>query len=544
MDRTETRNTTETAPAKKDMSVSRVVDYDIIEGSKQAARREHDLTIRQAVSRHRKAVLWAAFFCLPNLIIGYDPTIVSTLVGIPEFRKRFGYEYPAGSGTYVLEAAWTSAFTYAPVIGFLLASVWGGWCVDRFGPRKTLLGATTLSLGTLLIEVLGESAAVIFVGDLLTGLLTGSFPVLGPAYISEILPVSLRGIGLSCNNMAQVLGSLIGIGILRGTEDRMDKWAYKVPFITEYAFPLMFIVGVILAPETPWFLAKKGRNEAAAKSLQRIGYAVGDEIDNTIAHMQETILLEEELSKSTTYLDCFRGTNLRRTVICATAYSGQFFCGINIASGYCTYFFELAGVTTNQAFDLSCGLFALGVVGNMLAWPLMTYWGRRSAYLLTAALATMFMYLIGFLGIAPNSNTGAMYAKSVILLLFNFVYNIGLGPIVYVLIAELPSTKIRGKTLGVACFVPHIFSISITAGLPYAMSATEANWGAKTGFLFGGLGTLTVIWAFFCLPESKGRTFEELDILFERKIPARKFATTDLTDFDRSAIVDAKYVEA
>jgi MFS family permease len=66
----------------------------------------------------------------------------------------------------------------------------GGWCVDRFGPRKTLLGATVLSLGTLLIEVLDESAAVIFVGDLLTGLLTGSFPILGPAYISEILPVT------------------------------------------------------------------------------------------------------------------------------------------------------------------------------------------------------------------------------------------------------------------------------------------------------------------------------------------------------------------
>jgi fucose permease len=296
----------------------------------------------------------------------------------------------------------------------------------------------------------------------------------------------------------------------------------------------MFVVGAFFAPETPWFLVKKGRYEEATESLRRTGY--GNDIANTLAHMQETVALEEELSSSTTYMDCFRGTNLRRTLICAMAYTGQFFCGINIASGYCTYFFELAGVTTDQAFDLSCGLFGLGVVGNMLAWPLMTIWGRRSGYILTAVLATLFMYLIGFLGIAPNSNTGAMYAKSVILLLFNFIYNLGLGPLVYVLIAELPSTRIRGKTLGVACFVPHIFSISITAGLPYAMSPTEANWGAKTGFLFGGLGTLTVIWAFFCLPESKGRTFEELDILFERKVPARKFASIDLTNFDRHVL--------
>jgi SP family general alpha glucoside:H+ symporter-like MFS transporter len=535
MEKLEAPTPENTSAGHEGVSVGEVINIDLIEGSKRATQREHDLTIRQAVSQHKGAVLWAVFFCFPNLIIGYDPTVVGTLVGIPQFRKQFGSEIPAGSGTYVLAASWTSAFNYAPVIGFMLSALWGGWCVDRFGPRKTLLGATILSLGTLLIEVLGESAAVIFVGDLLTGLLTGSFPVLGPAYISEILPVCLRGIGLSCNNLVQVLGSLIGIGILRGTENRTDKWSYKVPFITEYAFPCIFIIGAFLAPETPWFLVKKGRYEEASKSLSRTGYA-GD-LDNTLSLMKETILFEDEVSKGSTYLDCFRGTDLRRTLICATAYSGQFLCGINLASSYCTYFFELAGVTTNQAFDLSLGLFGLGVLGNVISWPLMTIWGRRWGYISTVCVTTLLMFLIGFLGLAPSSNTGAMYAKSVMLLLFNFVYNIGLGPIVYVLIAELPSSRIRGKTLGVACFVPHIFSISITAGLPYAMSPTEANWGAKTAFLFAGLSTLVLIWAYFCLPESKGRTFEELDILFERKISARHFASTDLTDFDRGAIL-------
>lgn len=513
------------------------VDLDVneIEDSSCAVRRVHELTVREAVSKHRTAVLWAAFFCLPNMIIGYDPTIVGTLVGVSAFRKEFGYEYPSGSGEYVLASSWTSAFTYAPVIGYMLSAIWGGWCVDRYGPRKTLLGATALSLATLLLEVLGTSAATIFVGDLLTGLLTGSFPVLGPAYISEILPVCLRGIGLSCNNLAQVLGSLIGIVILRGTEYRSDKWAYKIPFITEYAFPMIFIFGAFLAPETPWFLVKKGQYDQAKQSLRRTGYE--DSIDSTLAHMRETIILEQELSASTTYLDCFRGANLRRTVICAIAYSGQFFSGINLAASYCTYFFELAGISANKAFDLSCGLFALGVFGNILSWPLVTIWGRRAAYIWTCMIAVMLMYVMGFLGLAPASNQSAMYAKAVMLLLFNFVFNVGLGPVVYILIAELPNTRIRGKTLGIACFVPHVFSISISAGLPYAMSTTDANWGAKTGFLFAGLGTLLLFWAFFYLPETKGRTFEEIDVLFERKVPARNFAKTDLAGFEPADIL-------
>ncbi|CAI7619438.1 unnamed protein product [Penicillium crustosum] len=481
----ESRPSTDISPDLKNDA-----ERDLIESSQRATRREHDLTVRQALSKHRSAIFWAAYFILPGFVIGYDPTILGSLVGVPQFRKDFGYEYPAGSGTYVLSPSWTSAFPYAPIIGFLVAPIWAGWCVDRFGPRKTLLCCTTLSLGTLLMEVLGDTAGIIFAGDLLTGLLTGGFPVLGPAYISEILPVSLRGIGLAANNFAQVAGSFIAIGILRGTETRADKWAYKIPFITEYAFPVLFILGAFFAPETPWFLVKKARYEEAAKSLERTGYT--QDLDDTLAHMKETIILGEQ---------------------------------------------SLAGVSTDQAFDLSLGLFALGIVGNVISWPLVSIWGRRFGYISTCCATAVLMFLIGFLDLAPSSNKAALYAKSSMLLVFYFIYNFGLGPLVYALIAEIPSTTIRGKTMGVACSFAHIFSLVITAALPYAMSPLEANWGGKIGFLFGGLSVGVIAWAFMCLPETKGRTFEELDILFERKTPAWRFDSTDLTDFDRAAVV-------
>ncbi|KAJ2957200.1 hypothetical protein NQ176_g11266 [Zarea fungicola] len=291
----------------------KTMDCDLAESSARATRREHDLTIRQALSQHKSAVFWAAWFILPNCVIGYDATTLGTLVGIPQFRTEFGYEYPAGSGSYVLSPSWTAAFPYAPIIGFILGPAWAGWCIDRFGPRKTLLACTTLSMATLLIQVFAQSAAGIFAGALVTGILTGSFPALGPAYISEILPVRLRGIGLAANNLAQVLGSFIAIGVLTGASTLTDKWAYKIPFITEYAFPLVFAVAAFFAPETPWFLVKKDRHEEAARSLERTGY--GADLAITLAHMQQTILQEEERTKATTYLDCFKGTNFRRTTI-------------------------------------------------------------------------------------------------------------------------------------------------------------------------------------------------------------------------------------
>ncbi|VUC30655.1 unnamed protein product [Clonostachys rosea] len=519
------------APIEK-ASSPKIAHQELAKSSERVTRREHNLSILEAISQHKTAVFWSAFFSIPNCVIGYDATTLGTLVSIFQFRKSFGYEHPPGSDEYVLAPSWTAAFPYAPIIGFILGPVWAGWSIDHFGPRKTLLACTILSLGTLLIQVFGQSAAVIFAGALLTGLLTGSFPALGPAYISEILPVRLRGIGLAANNLAQVAGSFIAIGVMSGTQTLEDKWAYKIPFITEYIFPVVFILGGFFAPETPWFLMKKGRYEQAAKSLQRTGYT--SDIEDTLDHMKQTILREEETEKSTSYVDCFKGTNLRRTMISSICYCGQFLSGINVVSSYATYFFQLAGVTTDQAFHLSLGLFGLGIVGNILSWPLLSVWGRRFGYIFTCCITTLLMFLVGFLDLAQPSSTAAMYAKSSMLLVFYFVYNCGIGPLVYAIMAEIPSTSIRGKTLGVACSSSHVLSLAITAGLPYAMSPTEAHWGGKIGFLFAGLGSFLIIWSITYLPETKDRTFEELDILFENKTPARKFSSTDVTAVERT----------
>ncbi|EMC97848.1 hypothetical protein BAUCODRAFT_42941, partial [Baudoinia panamericana UAMH 10762] len=101
---------------------------------------------------------------------------------------------------------------------------------------------------------------------------------------------------------------------------------------------------------------------------------------------------------------------------------------------------------TNRSFDHSRALFALGVVGNILSWPLVTTPGRRARDIWMCICTAMLMSITGFLGLASDRNQPAMCTKAVIVPLFNLLYNIGLGPIVYILIAELLSTNIRGKT--------------------------------------------------------------------------------------------------
>jgi len=102
------------------------------------------------------------------------------------------------------------------------------------------------------------------------------------------------------------------------------------------------------------------------------------------------------------------------------------------------------------------------------------------------------------------------------------------GPICFVIISEISSTRLRGRTIAIATAVQAGASIVFTVAMPYMLKSDEANWRGKAEFLFGAISLVCCIWCWFGIPESGGRTFEELDILFERKIPARKFQNYDL----------------
>ena len=153
--------------------------------------------------------------------------------------------------------------------------------------------------------------------------------------------------------------------------------------------------------------------------------------------------------------------------------------------------------------------------------------GRRTIYNSGMVVMTTLLFIIGFLSI-PTNNTGAIWAMASLMDIWTFVYQMTVGPICFVIISEISATRLREKTIAIATAVQAAASIVFTVAIPYMLNSDEANWGGKAGFLFGGVSFVCFIWCFFRLPESRGRTFEELDILFQKHVPARKFGTYDL----------------
>lgn len=126
------------------------------------------------------------------------------------------------------------------------------------------------------------------------------------------------------------------------------------------------MVVCFLAPESPWRLVRVDRLEQAKQSIIRLsGQKTGDQVNNQLAMMVHTIRIEAESTKGATYLDCFKGDNLRRTEIVCVAFMGQILAGSSFAYTP-TYFFTTAGMDTAQAFNLSLGAKGIAFVGTVL----------------------------------------------------------------------------------------------------------------------------------------------------------------------------------
>lgn len=179
-----------------------------------------------------------------------------------------------------------------------------------------------------------------------------------------------------------------------------------------------------------------------------------------------------------------------------------------------------------------------------VAWFLLTHFGRKTILVVGCATLTAILFVIGFLSLANKTQyvngsnvtytPNISWAIGVMMIVYGPVYNTMIGPICYALVPELGSDRLRVKTISFARFVYVCSGIVCGVITPYQVNATAWNWGAKTGFFWGGISIVVTIAIFFLVPETKGRTFAELDLLFEMKVPARKFKSTEVDVFANS----------
>jgi len=271
------------------------------------------------------------------------------------------------------------------------------------------------------------------------------------------------------------------------------------------------------------WLIRHDRADDAKKSLLRLTQRGQHDFnaDETVAMMKHTNEVEKYINAGTTYRDCFKGADLRRTELAAMVWVTQAVCG-SALTGWAPYFYEQAGFDTTRSFDLAVGMYGLAICGGIISWIWMRYAGRRNLYLWGLVGCLMVLLATGCVGLAPTTPATSWVLGSLIIVL-TFIYDMTIGPVCYTLVAEIPSTRLRVKTVVLARVAYNIASILVNTITPRMLNPTAWNWKGRSAFLYAGTTLLCLVWCWFRLPEPKGLTYMELDILFEKRAKARKF---------------------
>jgi len=274
-------------------------------------------------------------------------------------------------------------------------------------------------------------------------------------------------------------------------------------------------------PESPRWLVQQGKVDQARKSLRWLR-PEADSIEAELKEMEIAIENEKMLERGIAVFDMFRGVDLRRTLVSVGAVSVQAACGVMFMLAYGTYFFEMANV--GNPFMNSCILVSVGVVAIFINLGVMVRYGRRRIFLTWGLIICGFCQLIIAVVYQKNPGTSAtgkvVVAVSVIYL---FVYNGAICPFAWLCGGEIPSQRLRSYTFGLAAAVGFLGAWVTTFTAPYFINPSALNWGPKYGYIWFPSSLLAAVFIYLCLPELKDRTLEEIDEMFEARLPARKF---------------------
>ncbi|KAH6677927.1 general alpha-glucoside permease [Plectosphaerella plurivora] len=507
--------------------------------ARNATAREHSLTLRESFRLYPKAIAFSAIFSTAIIMEGYDLSLMGAFYGYDSFQDKYGNESD-GEGGKVISANWQTYIQVGGLLGQIIGLYINGWVSDTIGYKRTMLASQIMMIAFIFIPFFAQNLEMLLAGSILLGVPWGVFQTLTIAYASDIAPVVLRPYLSSYVNLCWVIGQLIAAGILRGLFTMKGEWSYRIPFALQWVWPPLIILGTIFAPESPWWLVRQGRLDDARRSILSLvspNSGVDFDVDDQVAMLKATNELELEQSAGMNYWHCFMRKDLRRTEIASISYTAQSLVG-SVLMGYSVQFYERAGLSADNSFTLNVVQYAVGFVGVLCAWFLMSRFGRRTMYLAGVSSLLVILVVIGGLGFADPALSGPSWAIGSLLIFYTFIYNSSVGPLCYTIVAEIPSTRLKAKTIVLARNFGNIAGIINNFLMPQMIGVNAWNWGAKTGLFWAGMCAIILSWAFFRLPETKGRTYGELDILFEHDVSARNFASTQVDQFSDSHQVE------
>lgn len=454
----------------------------------------HDKDPVAAMTRpvSRSILLTAACVtALGGFLFGYDTAVIN---GANQYLKLHFNLTPPQEGL-----AGASA-----ILGCIPGAMFAGFFSDRYGRRKVLFASAIMFALSALLSALPRNFSEFLIARWIGGLGVGATSMICPVYIAELAPAENRG----------RLGSLFQLGIVTGIFLSLfvnakiqsvgdDSWnsAYGWRWMLGSGlFPALALLALVaLAPESPRWLVQAGFRDKAIRILARIvGEADAQAVASTI---QSTAG-----SNDGGFRDLLSRRIRRPLVIAIVLMAVSQFSGINVVMYYSTQIFTFAGAGAKDAFWASVVVGLVNLVSTGVAMALVDRAGRRPLLMTGLAVQVAALAATGWM-FQANQGGVALVAS---ILVFIAVFAMSLGPIPWILCSEIFPTRTRGRAMSVATFTIWL-SCYITIQTFPMLNASPAVGPARLFWFYSGASLLGLLFVAVSVPETKGRSLEELD---------------------------------
>ncbi|KAL5492205.1 SNF3 [Sanghuangporus weigelae] len=467
-----------------------------------------------------------AFAAFGGILYGYDTGIINGVQAMDDWLRTFGDPtddrdtFPGGFGISTGQRSLVVSILSA---GTFVGALIGAPTADLLG-RKWGLVFTCLvfSIGVAM-QTASTNMPLFIVGRVVGGLGVGQVSVLVPMYQSECSPKWIRGAIVSGYQWAITIGLLLAAVINNATENRDDHSAWRIPIAIQFVWAFVLASGMAILPESPRWLIKKGRDADAARALSRLTGAPPDDqsVVDDLNDVRAT-LEEERLLGNATYLDCFKVGEPNkicfRVCSCMALQAWQQLTGINFIFYYGTTFFQNAGV--GNPFLITV---ATNIVNVFMTLPGMwgvERFGRRTLLIGGAIGMCVCEFIVAIAGVTvPTSNTAGQKVLVAFVCIYIAFFASTWGPIAWVVTGEIFPLNVRAKGMSFAAASNWLWNFGIGYATPYLVDADHANLQAKVFFIWGSTCFCCIVFAFFFIPETKGLSLEQIDLLYMHSSP-------------------------
>jgi MFS transporter, SP family, galactose:H+ symporter len=444
-------------------------------------------------------ILISAIAALGGLLFGYDTGVISSAL----LFIRDVFHLSAGGQGIVAGVV---------LAGAMLGAGMAGSLSDRFGRRWVIFATALLFVLGALISGAANEVEVLIVGRLIIGAAIGVASMLTPLYLAEIAPAASRGKITSLNQLCITIGILVSYMVGYGFAAIPDGWRWMLGLGVVPGAVLA--AGMLVLPESPRWLAGHQRlpqAEAALRRLRGPGAPVADELAT----------LRTDLRRDGGQLapwSALLAPRLRRALVVGIGLAMfQQITGINTVIYFAPQIFEAAGLSSASVSILAtAGIGAVNMALTVVSMWLIDRVGRRVLLLwsLSGMAVALLLLAVGF-GLGAQGRLAGITVLS--LAAYVAFFAIGLGPVFWLLIAEIFPLAVRARAMSLATIANWGFNLLVTVTF---LELIAASGRATTFLIYAGLTLVAVAFTAALVPETKGRSLEEIEEALEGRAPS------------------------